>query len=588
MRVIDESSLSRRLMALGLGQATAYVALTVLSRRFVYGEGHADRPILEVSMLLGSAFCLYLASWLVITRSPEGLPPPRCSGSASGRSLLVVLGFGLLFRAILWSSQPIQEIDYYRYLWDGRVCALGYDPHEFSPADVERFREHADANPRLRRLATLSRESAALETIFARIHFREIPTIYPPVSQWVFASAAWCTPASAPLAVHVGVLKAILLSFDVATILLLMVLLARVGLPVVWVVAYAWCPLVLKEIANSAHGDSIAVCLVTGAVALSTKASQPIDATVPKDRDSSLRDAILASACWAAATLAKWYPLVLAPVLVSWWRHRLGRRCWVPLATYAVTLGVLSAPLLTRSSPTLDRSRESIRTAPPRLAPDDEYDLQGHDAFEGLREFFSRWEVNDLLFALVRENLGERLVESDRPNDRHSFPPGSRARSSTSPLSAILDVLGVPPENVDVPFLIAQIVVGTILLLILGRLALTPWPDRDPAALPRRVFFSLAWLWFLAPTQNPWYWTWAVPFLVFVRGPWLLVSGAAMLYYLRFWFIYHFPEPPVWGTAYSGQRFFDHLVVWVEHAPILVLIAIAHFRTRRRARFPGN
>ena len=57
------------------------------------------------------------------------------------------------------------------------------------------------------------------------------------------------------------------------------------------------------------------------------------------------------------------------------------------------------------------------------------------------------------------------------------------------------------------------------------------------------VFLSVAWFWMLAPTQNPWYWLWALPLIPFARNRiWFFVSGFLMLYYLRFWFEYHFPN----------------------------------------------
>lgn len=86
---------------------------------------------------------------------------------------------------------------------------------------------------------------------------------------------------------------------------------------------------------------------------------------------------------------------------------------------------------------------------------------------------------------------------------------------------------------------------------------------------------TLAWFWLLAPTLNPWYWTWALPLLPFARGrAWWAVSCVLFLYYLRFWLIVHWPDAPgPLGMGYSGSGFFDFVVTWVEHAPWMLWLA---------------
>ena len=96
------------------------------------------------------------------------------------------------------------------------------------------------------------------------------------------------------------------------------------------------------------------------------------------------------------------------------------------------------------------------------------------------------------------------------------------------------------------------------------------WDDFSAA-----VFLTLAWFWLLAPTQNPWYWSWAAVFLPFVRlKSWLLLSGFVFLYYTRFWFEYHVPNTNVLGTGYRGTVFFDLIVTWIEFVPPLVMLGV--------------
>jgi hypothetical protein len=89
------------------------------------------------------------------------------------------------------------------------------------------------------------------------------------------------------------------------------------------------------------------------------------------------------------------------------------------------------------------------------------------------------------------------------------------------------------------------------------------------------LFSTLAWFWMLSPTLNPWYWTWALPFVLFARNRgWFLVSALVLLYYLRFWFAYQWGSEPVMGTRYAGEAFFHYVVVWCEHLPWMLLVAV--------------
>ena len=93
--------------------AASSVALALLSRNFEHGEGFAARPIVAVVAVLLAAGAVHAAVCLRAWRRP----PP----------LAVVLPVALLARLVLLPSQPIQEDDIYRYLWDGRVAASGLD-----------------------------------------------------------------------------------------------------------------------------------------------------------------------------------------------------------------------------------------------------------------------------------------------------------------------------------------------------------------------------------------------------------------------------------------------------------------------------
>jgi hypothetical protein len=127
---------------------------------------------------------------------------------------------------------------------------------------------------------------------------------------------------------------------------------------------------------------------------------------------------------------------------------------------------------------------------------------------------------------------------------------------------------------------------------LLTRLWKMPFFDReksDEKAVERlfgeTAFLMLAWLWMLAPTQNPWYWMWTMPFVAFARNPvWMWVSGATLLYYLRFWFSTLDPSVQLLGSPYGGEPFFDRIVVWVEHGILLLTLGLFHACRYRKAR----
>ena len=73
----------------------------------------------------------------------------------------------------------------------------------------------------------------------------------------MFLLGYWLRPGS------VAALQAILVAIDFVTIALLLRL-----APAANVMLYAWCPLVVKEIAFTAHPDGVGVCLLLAAIVL--------------------------------------------------------------------------------------------------------------------------------------------------------------------------------------------------------------------------------------------------------------------------------------------------------------------------------
>ena len=185
--------------------------------------------------------------------------------SASG------LGFLLLcagvFRLTLLFRAPDLSDDVYRYVWDGKVAAAGISPYEFAPDDPR----VAGLFPELR----------------ARVAYRDLRTVYPPVAQAAFRTAA-AAPGGGVLA-----MKALVVAADLSVVALHF---ASGGAGAGFGAAlYAFHPLAVTESAGQGHVDSLGVALLLAALIFVSR-----------------RRPLSAGAAFAASVLTKYVPLTAA------------------------------------------------------------------------------------------------------------------------------------------------------------------------------------------------------------------------------------------------------------------------------------
>ena len=183
---------------------------------------------------------------------------------------------------------PLFEDDYFRYLWDGYRFAGTGTPCGWASAD-----SFADASV-----------PAAFQRILDQVNYPDVPTIYGPTTEYIFLLAHFLGPGS------LAALQFILIGVDILLIRLLLG-----AAPPAFVLLYAWCPLVVKEIAFTAHPDGLGVCLLMGAVLLRRRESVN-----------------WAAVCLALAAGAKIFALLLVPFVLA----RTGIRPWI------IFLGVLA------------------------------------------------------------------------------------------------------------------------------------------------------------------------------------------------------------------------------------------------------
>ena len=247
----------------------------------------------------------------------------RSSAPTDRWLLWLVLAVAILCRVILLISPPSLSDDIYRYLWDARIQFQGINPYVYAPdsEDIAHLRDDYHSG----------------------INNKDVPTIYPPLMQTVFAIAAylWYSPTS---------MKILFTLCDVGVILLVMLLLRQRNLPEERVLIYAWNPLVLVEIAGSGHNDSLVVALMLAAL-LAVDGRRPT----------------LAVAWLSLSILAKWFTVMLVPAFFRKFRS-LNPFWLLPVLVFAFYLPYLDA---------------------------------GPGLFSGLLVYSDKWRFNDSVFSIL-------------------------------------------------------------------------------------------------------------------------------------------------------------------------------------------
>ena len=342
--------------------------------------GMQSSPILWMVGL----FLIASVVWLFAIHS--ALSVPIQDQATQTRLLRIVFLFAVSFRAIQISVPPILELDLYRYMWDGITVNQGVTPYRFSPADVLTHDPRV-TDPQLEKLIAAAQKSSSHQEILSTIHFGEYTTIYPPVSQVVFAATMWCVPDTSSLVTHLTAMKFALTVFDLFTLWLTVRVLRETGMHVGWSTVYGWSPLVIKEIANSGHLDSIAVCLTTAAIYVAIQTSWP-------RRTRS----VLAASLLSLGTAAKLYPLLLLPAFTLF-MHKGNRQQKKRTGAIGFVLLTISASLLLMTWQL--RDNDVVRNA---LGLTEQPRALTVESKNGLTGFMSHWRMNDLIFSFIFEN----------------------------------------------------------------------------------------------------------------------------------------------------------------------------------------
>jgi len=246
---------SRRVYGLG---ATLLVALSICSRK----PGSIGEP--SFLIVLGIASIAYLSAIREFFSTPRF---PR-------RVIIVGLALAALWHLSFLMTPPGSDDDIHRYLWDGRVQRLGYNPYVVVPSD-----------PAL----------AGLHTPETRtLNNPDLPSLYPAGAELFFGAIT---------AIHESIfaLKVAFVICDLAIVLVLLDILRRSGQGLHWVLAYAWNPLLAIEVAGSGHIDIVGALLLLLSFAALER-----------------RWRAIAALAFGLAVAVKFLPIVLLPL---YWRR---------------------------------------------------------------------------------------------------------------------------------------------------------------------------------------------------------------------------------------------------------------------------
>ena len=192
---------------------------------------------------------------------------------AQRRLLRTAFLFALAFRIPAAVAPVGVDSDMVRYLWDGRVQRLGYNPYRVLPSDPALAHTHRNG-------------SQAMPS-------RNDRTPYPPAAQFFFRLVVSISDSTLGM-------KLALVLCDLLTALVLWRWLVHMQQSEWLVLTYAWNPLVVLEIAHSGHIDALGALWITAAAFWLTR-----------------RRTLLATLAFVLAVATKFLPIVLAPLFAG-------------------------------------------------------------------------------------------------------------------------------------------------------------------------------------------------------------------------------------------------------------------------------
>ncbi len=313
-----------------------------------YSQAHVQRFIF---VAIGVSVCWILTLYLL----------GACHKAKQiGRTALIIgLVAGAVFRIVVVSGSGEHTYlsdDVYRYVWDGRLLQNGLNPFSNAPSDAY---DDSLVTPLID------------EAIYPQINHPSYPSIYPPVSQYLFYLANVISDTT------VYGFKIVALIFDLLTSMALWALLKAKNMSTWYVLIYWLAPLVILEFSLSSHQDVLLLPFLTLALLFQYR-----------------KQAVATALFLTLATLTKFIVALVVPALFL---SFVGRQRLKFAATVVLSSALIYAPFW-------------FFFTPPEL-------------FGSLFDYLGQWQYNGSLYTVLERGLS--LISEDSSSIARSVVSGA-------------------------------------------------------------------------------------------------------------------------------------------------------------------
>lgn len=376
--------------------------------------------------------------------------------------------FLLLSRVAWWTAPPSASEDVWRYLWDGERVYQAESVYTLAPSQIQLSMETVNDHTR--------------QEIKNRIGHAEIPTVYPPSAQLIFAFSTilsnaiesyvikpWCTPMSLSkqsilrLKIKLIIWRILLLLADLAILAVLISICRVQAYSLAPIIIYALSPLIAFESSLAGHLDLFGIAFMLLSLRLTLNGRQ-----------------FMAGTLLGVAILIKFIPSFL---LISLIMLKLKNQYFVHLQTDQdlefkhrhmfeniglYLLGLLSSVLIL-CLPFLSEL------------------ISFHGVWPGLKAYSTHWSFNGSIYPLLQTLIDVYLL----------------------------------PHNWELSRLLTKGTLGVCLMMstVIYAFKLKPQSKDLFRVLNQVILFALSGLFFCSPVVFTWYLQWLIPFIVLAVYP---------------------------------------------------------------------
>lgn len=163
------------------------------------------------------------------------------------------IGVGVGLRIVFLIATPALSDDYFRFIWDGRLLASGYNPYLYLPSELVS--------------TSIAKEVNLSQALYKGLNSPHYFTVYPPLNQLIFGIAAWLGRES--VLVSIVVLRLFIIAAEIGNLWLMnsfrwpkYLQKSRRGM----VLVYALNPFVIMELVGNLHFEGVTLFFVLLAI----------------------------------------------------------------------------------------------------------------------------------------------------------------------------------------------------------------------------------------------------------------------------------------------------------------------------------